>query len=185
MTKVILIRHAQASAGWGDSLDPDLSAEGLRQADAMAEDIAGRGPLPLVSSPLLRARSTAAALERRWGVVARVEPRVGEVPSPPGVGLADRGPWLAGVMRRTWDDPEVGPELLGWRDSLIGAVASLAEDTVVTTHLVAINALLGEAVGDRRVTCFRPGYCSRTILEAGADGLRLVEKGEEGLTVVR
>ena len=185
MTRVILVRHAQAAAGWGDSLDPDLSPEGVRQAAAMADELAGAGPLPVVSSPLLRARSTAAALEARWGVTARVEPRVGEIPSPAGVGLADRGPWLADVMRRSWDDPEVGPDLLEWRSDLVAAVASLTGDAVVTTHLVAINALLGAAVGDRRLMCFRPGYCSRTVLEVAEGGLRLVEKGEEGVTVVR
>ena len=185
MTTVTLVRHAQAAAGWGDSLDPDLSADGFRQAEALADEIGGAGPLPVVSSPLLRARSTAAALERRWGLVARVEPRVGEIPSPPGVGLADRGPWLADVMRRSWDDPEVGPELLRWRRGLVEAVASMTEDTVVTTHLVAINAVLGEAVGDSRLLSFRPGYCSRTVLGVGSGGLRLLEKGEEGVTVVR
>lgn len=185
--RIVLVRHGHAAAGWTEDPDPGLDEEGRAQAEAMAAALAADGPLSLISSPLRRARATAEPLERLWRCTARIEPRVGEIPSPPGPEgePANRGPWLANVMRSRWDDPGADPGLLAWRRDLVDALVGLPEDSVLTTHFVAINVAVGAATGDPRVTCFRPGYCSRTVLEAEAGKLALVSLGEEGRTVVR
>ncbi len=185
--RLYLIRHGRAAAGWTEDLDPDLDDLGRSQAEASASELAPRGPMPIVSSPLRRARSTAAAFERVWPVAATVEPRVGEIPSPSGSegDLSARGLWLRQVMLGRWDDPALGPDLARWRRGLIDALVGLQEDTVVTTHFVAINAAVGAASGDPRVTCFRPNYCSCTVFDVSGGGLRLVALGEEGATAVR
>src|SRR5439155_21590840 len=82
VSRIYLVRHGKAAAGWGAHLDPGLDDAGRAQAEEMAKALAPSGPLPLVASPLRRTRETAAALERRWAVAARIEPRVGEIPSP-------------------------------------------------------------------------------------------------------
>ncbi len=153
----------------------------------MADQLAGQGPLPVVSSPLRRARSTAAALEEVWGVQASIEPRVGEIPSPTGPegGLAARGAWLRRVLLGRWDDPELDPRVEQWRRALLDALVGIEEETVITTHFVAINAVVGVATGDQRVTCFRPDYCSRTVVEVTGGAIRLVTLGPEAPTEVR
>ena len=41
---ICLVRHGEAEAGWGTSPDPGLSALGLKQAEAVAEQLASQHP---------------------------------------------------------------------------------------------------------------------------------------------
>ena len=178
--RLVLVRHGQAAAGWGDATDPGLDEVGRAQAEAAAEALAPIGPLPIVVSPLRRTRETAAPLEARFGVPARVELAVGEI-AWPGGDDADRVGWLVSVMASRW--PELGAELAAWRRRVVDALLGLGEPTVVVTHFVAINVAVGEATGDDRVVCFSPANCSRTVLEVDDGRLRLVELGAEAPTV--
>ncbi|MDQ1395696.1 MAG: hypothetical protein QOG64_955 [Acidimicrobiaceae bacterium] len=181
MPRLILVRHGRAAAGWGEDLDPGLDELGRAQAQAMADGLAELGPMPIVVSPLRRTRETAAPLEARWGVDARVEPAVGEVRSP-SADLAERTAWLRVFMLSTWDQQP--PELHEWRRRLIDALVALEEDTIVVSHFVAINVAAGFATGDQRVTSFAPDNCSRTTLISDGSGLTLVEAGAQADTRV-
>ena len=181
MPRLILVRHGRAASGWGDHLDPGLDQLGHAQARAAADALADLGPLPIVVSPLRRTRETAQPLEARWGVEARVEPAVGEVRSPV-PDLSARVEWLREFMVSTWDAQP--PALLEWRDDLIGALLALEEDTVVFTHFVAINAAVGVATNDARVTCFAPDHCSRSTFESDGERLILLGAGDEAQTRV-
>ncbi|CAA9228164.1 MAG: hypothetical protein AVDCRST_MAG50-1630 [uncultured Acidimicrobiales bacterium] len=79
MSRIWMVRHGRAAAGFGAELDPGLDDHGRAQAEAVADRLAPLGPLPMVVSPLRRCRETAAPLEARWGVTARVDPDVGEI----------------------------------------------------------------------------------------------------------
>ncbi len=72
--RVYLCRHAHALSGEPDELR-ELSAEGVEQARALGKSLAARAaaPVVVVSSPLLRARQTAAELGRAVGVPVRVD----------------------------------------------------------------------------------------------------------------
>lgn len=155
MTRLVLVRHGEAAAAWGDGVDtdPGLTPRGRAQAEAMADALAPLGPLPVVVSPLRRTRQTAAPLEARWGVTARIEPAVGEVPAPAD---GDRMAWLGLLLTTPVDDWP--PELQQWRASVLDALHAVTEDSVVVTHYVAIVVANGEAG-------YAPGHCSQTILE--------------------
>lgn len=183
MTRLYLVRHGRASAGWGADHDPGLDDTGRAQADGAATALAPLGPLPVVTSPLRRTRETAAAFERVWDVEARVDPAVGEIPSPTD-DLAAREAWLVGVLAGRWGDVDAG--LRRWRDDVAAALRSLDTDTVVVTHYVAINAAVGVATAEDRLVCFHPDNCSVTVLEHDGPGsaLRVVERGAERGTVV-
>lgn len=185
MATLYLIRHGRAAGGWTEDTDPGLDPEGESQARSMAAAMAPRGPLDMVVSPLRRTRLTSAPLAEAWGTEGRIEPRVGEIPSPEGQEgeLANRGRWLATVMSSTWDDPALSG-LATWRSDLLAALAELG-DSAVVSHFVAINTAVGAATGDRRVTSFRPDYCSVTVLRTDGERLELVERGAEASTVVR
>lgn len=179
MARLYLVRHGKAAASWGEEFDPGLDPLGHEQAAAMARRFAE--PLPLVVSPMRRARETAAALERAWGYPGRIEPVISEVPSPPGDAAARRA-WLDRLMAGRWAD---APALAGWRETLLRFLRGAAEDAVLVSHFIAINVAVGEALGDDRVVCFRPDYCSVTELEADGRTLRLVALGQEAATEVR
>jgi broad specificity phosphatase PhoE len=163
VSRVLLVRHGRAAAGWDDDLDPGLDDLGRAQASAMAAHLASVGPWPLVVSPRRRTRETAAALEGAWGVGARVESRVGEIATPDGIGLADRGTWLRDLVDRRWS--ELGHDLKVWRQDVLEALWALDTETVVVTHFVAINVAVGWATGDDRVVSVSPDYCSVTALD--------------------
>jgi len=74
LVRVYLCRHAQAVPGEQDELR-ELSAEGIDQARALGEALAGRADVPalVLSSPLLRAQQTAAEIGRATGAPVRID----------------------------------------------------------------------------------------------------------------
>jgi len=163
MTRLLLVRHARPAATFDTELDPGLDEVGRRQADALAERLGGAVPLPVVTSPLRRARETAVPLARRWAQPVTVDEAVGEIPAPTG-DLPARGAWLREVLEARWGDAET--RLLTWRARLLEALLALPADTVVFTHFVAINTAVGAATADDRLVSCTPGHASLTELEA-------------------
>lgn len=179
-----MVRHGQAAAGFSDDLDPGLSEIGAAQARATAEALQSIGPQLIVASPLRRCRETADALARLWGVEPVIDERVGEIVSPADQsGLAARGEWLRRAMQGTWS--ELGREHHAWRDAVVDRVRACEEDTVIHSHFVAINAVVGAALGDDRLVCFTPDNCSWTVIDVDGRDLSLVELGRQATTEVR
>jgi len=177
MPRLYLVRHGNASTTWepGD-FDPGLSELGRTQAEARADQLARKGPIALLSSPLRRARETAAALERRWKAVVQVDSRVGEITAD-GIAPEQRREWLKATLQRRWR--ELGRPLDRWRNDVLEALLAVTQDTVVFSHYVAINVAVGYALGDDRVACFRPANCSCSIVEVQGRQFRVVELGSE------
>jgi len=131
---------------------------------------------------LKRARETSEPLAKLWQRNAIVEPAVAEIPSPQGLGLAQRAEWLRGFMSGSWR--AATRELAEWRESVIAALAAVEHDTVVFSHFIAINVAAGAAESDDRVTAFQPDNCSVTIIDVEMGALKLVERGHEAETKV-
>ncbi|HEY8218271.1 MAG TPA: histidine phosphatase family protein [Acidimicrobiia bacterium] len=170
MTRVLLVRHARPAAGFDAAPDPGLDPIGHGQADALAAHLGVQPPLAVVTSPLRRARETAAPLARRWACRPDVVAAFGEIPAPQGP-PAERAAWLRAVMPLTWDDVE--PRLLDWRTELLETLAAQPRDGVVVTHFVAINTIVGMATGDRRLVSCTPGHASVTEVEVAAGAVTL------------
>jgi broad specificity phosphatase PhoE len=181
--RLYLVRHGRASAGWDDDPDPALDALGAAQADLVADRLAPLGPLALVTSPLRRCRETAEPLAARWEVTPLVEVAVAEIPSPEGVPMGERTSWLRRAMVGTWDD--LGARYTAFAEGVVRWALARAEDTVVVSHFVAINAVIGAAVGDRRLVIRSLDNASVTIVDVSAGRLTLVEGGREADTLVR
>jgi broad specificity phosphatase PhoE len=179
-----LVRHGRSEAAWDEHLDPGLHADGRAQAVATATELAGRlGPMPIWSSPLRRARETAAPLAERWSACVVVAPAFGEIPSPTTV-LEERRSWLASALASNWSD--LGPVVHEWRSQLLDAVRSLRHDVVVFSHFVVANAVVGEAEGRPEVVVFTPGYASVTTIDVDPSRglLTVVRRGSEATAEV-
>lgn len=181
MTRLFLIRHGEPEAAWGGAVDdPGLSAAGHAQAEAAAQALAGLGKLAILSSPMQRCRETAAPFEKRSGSQASIEPRVSEVVAPAGVTdrrawLRENFPWHEGAARRPWS--AVDPALLAWRDSVVGAMLELKQDSAVFSHFIAINALASVATRSSDTIVCVPGYASITEFVVRDGALELTRLG--------
>lgn len=82
LMRVLLIRHGRstwnAERRWQGSADPPLSPEGVAQAEAAAVAMQGLAIRIVVSSDLVRARSTAEIIARTAGVRVSIEPALRE-----------------------------------------------------------------------------------------------------------
>lgn len=177
---IFLIRHGEAASSWGQQADPGLSELGHKQAEAVGQTLLPHGFSSAIASPMARCQETSHPFARLSGLTVRTEPAVSEIPTPDG--LEDRVAWLRGFMSGTWG--EALPLLHDWRSDLIEAVESLPDNTVVFSHFVAINTVVGHLDGLQDVTVFRPGHCSVTRLERTSGQLTVVERGSEAATKV-
>jgi broad specificity phosphatase PhoE len=156
---LILVRHGQVAANARGLLlgraDPPLTETGYRQACALAKALPR--PVRVVSSPLLRARQTAAVLtgtredcgdvevDRRW-----IEMDYGDLDGQPATALPEQ------TWRTWWQDPHFVPAG-GESVAAVGvrvreACAELAGDAacgdvVVVSHVSPIKAALAWALG--------------------------------------
>lgn len=176
---IYLVRHGEAASSWGSHPDPGLSEKGQTQAEAVAA-ILPTDITSALTSPMQRCRETSAPFAQLSGLDVRVEPFVTEIPTPDEI--EDRVIWLRALMSGQWDST---PQLIkDWRANLIKTVSALPPQTVVFSHFIAINALVGHLEGSQDVTVFKPDHCSVTVLDQGADGLNLVKRGDEAGTKV-
>jgi len=181
MPRLYLVRHGRAAASYAEHVDPGLDAQGAREADEAARKLAPLGPLPILTSPLARARETAAPLARLWKRDPRVEPAVAEIPSP-GMELGARTTWLRAFMAGSWAAADAA--LGRWRDDVVKVLVRQTDDVVIFSHFIAINVAVGAATARDEVVLFLPANASITILETDGAGLSLIEKGREAQTKV-
>ena len=152
---LILVRHGQVAANARGLLlgrsDPPLTETGYRQACALAKVLPR--PARVVSSPLLRARQTAAVLvdggdvevDRRW-----IEMDYGDLDGQPATALPER------MWRAWWQDPHFvpagGESVAAVGERVREACVELADeaargDVVIVSHVSPIKAALAWALG--------------------------------------
>lgn len=185
MTRLFLIRHGEPEASWGGAIDdPGLSESGHGQALAACAVLREKPVRALLTSPMRRCLETAEPFKTASGLQPLVEPRVSEVSSP--VDVADRRAWLHANF--PWNDgaamhwDEIDPGLSAWRDDLLSCVSALSADSAIFSHFVAINALVGAALGRTETIVFRPDYASITELALVDGTLHLVSLGDQMTT---
>ncbi|MAZ01959.1 MAG: phosphoglycerate mutase [Sneathiella sp.] len=182
-TTIYLVRHGEAAGSWDNALDPGLSERGAVQAAQMADRLYNEIPVSnLYCSPLCRTRETAEPLAGLWQKEAIITPELSEVPSD-GVDFGDRRSWLTRVMAGTWQ--EQSDRLNGWRSAILDFTSGQKQDAVFVTHFVVINAIVGAIEESKNVIVFKPDHCSVTKIQVSTDGMSLIEKGREAVTVVK
>lgn len=180
-----MVRHGRAAAGWDTDVDPGLDETGREQAAATAQRLAQLSLMTLVSSPMKRCQETAGFLANLWNDASVVvEPLVTEIPSPAEYELGERVQWLRAAMAGTWG--ELGSVYTDFRDAVVRFVAQCPTDTVIFSHFIAINAVIGSCLGDDRLVIDSLDNASVTVFETdGEGGLRLIERGNQADTLIR
>jgi probable phosphoglycerate mutase len=179
---IYLVRHGEAAASWGKSSDPGLSELGTEQARESARQLLPQldAHTALVSSPLARAQQTAVPLALALSSDVIVNDAFSEIPAP--VPLRERQAWLRQFMQQRWD--EQPPNLHEWRERACTQLLALRKPSVVFTHFLVINAVLGRVLGRAETLCFWPDNASITHLRRNGDALELIALGREMDTVV-
>lgn len=184
MTRIYMVRHGRASAGWDSALDPELDELGHAQAREVADQLQSLQLGNIITSPLLRCQQTAEPLGLKWNVAPQVFTEVSEIPSPKGVAMSDRIVWLRQAMQGTWSD--LGADYFAYRDCITDFVRGIQTDTVIFSHFIAINAVIGGVLGDDRLVIRSLDNCSITIFESDTTGnLSLTQGGHEADTLIR
>ena len=183
-SRLYFVRHGRAEAGWDTAVDPELDALGHQQSREIAQQLAPLGPMNVVTSPLKRCQQTAQPLCEAWMTRPVIRHEVAEIPSPEGVSIPDRVEWLRLAMSGTWES--LGPRYTKFRDELVNFVSRLSNDTVIVSHFVAINAIIGKIKNDDHLVLYRLDNCSITTIECDGQGeLKLIQSGREADTLIR
>ncbi len=172
MPRLWLVRHGRAAAGYGTHRDPGLDELGTTQAGAVAARLDPLGTMPILASPLRRARETAQPLELRWDTQATVERGVAEIPAPTD-DLEERRAWIREAMASSWR--AMGHEQRSWRGEVLETLLGVDRDSVVFTHFVVINVAIGSARCDDAVVNEVVGNGSVTVLDHDGTTLSVVE----------
>lgn len=184
MARLYVIRHGLADKGWSEDKDPPLAARGKEQAQARAKQMSEAHPkMKIISSPLLRCQETAQPLTKLWQTEPEIINAVSEIPTPKRLTLKDRtlldrAKWLRSLLEKNWSDLSNEASLLLWKKHLLDWSFHCEEDCVVFSHFIAINTLVGAAIGDDSFISHQPNHCSCWVFDNSA-GLALTEKGEE------
>ncbi|WP_432116348.1 bifunctional RNase H/acid phosphatase [Streptomyces sp. S1] len=177
----VLLRHGETAltpekrfSGSGGS-DPELSAAGLRQAEAVAAALAARGTIQeIVSSPLTRCRQTAAAVAARLGLDVRIEQGLRETDFGAWEGLTfgevrerypeDLDAWLASPKAAPTGGESfatVARRVAATRDRLTAAHAG--RTVLLVTHVTPIKTLVRLALGAPPESLFRMELSAASI----------------------
>ena len=180
---IYLVRHGEAASSWSEATDPGLSELGVQQAQGTAEELAAvlDTGVQLVSSPMQRARETAEPLAKTFDIAdVVIDEAFREIPSP--VPMSERQTWLREFMKQEWDSqPE---SLLEWRAQMMSQLLALQQPTVIFTHFLVLNAVVGVLQDRPETLCYWPDNASVTRLQHTGSELKLLQLGRQMSTVV-
>lgn len=155
---LLLVRHGETEANRAGlhlgRADPPLTEHGREQAERLARWLPPADVI--VTSPLLRARETADALDRRAGVEVEIDERWVELDYGP-LDLRPVGADLTGDVLDRWrDDTLFAPPGVETAASVSARVAAACEEladraassvVVVVSHVSPMKAAIGWALG--------------------------------------
>ena len=186
--ELLLVRHAEpfrvAAGDVAGPADPGLSDRGHAQAERLAAWLAGEQIGAVVTSPLRRARETAARVAAAIGLAAVVDAGIAEYDATSDeyipieeLRAAKDERWYATIEGRWADVGGVDPrefqrQVLPAMDALIDRYAG--ERVAVIAHAGVINVFLAHLLDIDRRLWFHPEYASISRVLAARGGARSV-----------
>ena len=173
---IYLIRHGEAKAAWDQDPDPSLSEKGKQQSELLKEEI-----LPDLPSDF-EAQETAIPLKEKLDFELSINDTFSEIPSP-GIALADRRDWLRAVFDANVKELQE-PQLL-WRNSIIESLKLLQNNTIIFSHFMVINCVVGWIKNSEKFVSFHPDNCSITKIIRVEDKFKILTLGRDFTTTVQ
>jgi probable phosphoglycerate mutase len=191
--ELLLIRHAEpvriASGEVAGPADPGLTERGAEQAERLAAWLAAEPIDVVVTSPLRRARETAAPLAGALGIEPVIDPGVSEYDADSDeyipieeLRAAKDDRWFATIEGR-WDDAG-GVNPLEFQQSVVPALDAIAAGApgarvAVVCHGGVINVYLAHVLGLATPLWFHPEYTSTSRVLVSRGGQRSVSSVNE------
>ena len=181
---IYLIRHGEANAAWDEDPDPGLSEKGKLQSEELKKELTQdlSSGFEAISSPLLRAQETAKPLKETLGFDLNINDTFAEIPSP-GIPLSERRNWLRGIFNAKVKELEE-PQLF-WRNSIIESIKVLQKDTIIFSHFMVINCVVGWIKNSEKFVSFHPDNCSVTKIRREKDEFEILSIGRDFTTTVQ
>lgn len=191
MGEVLLIRHGETAWNRGEVFrgraDVPLSERGREQAQGLARALAGRPIEAVYSSPLSRARETAAPVAQAVGLEVVVDDRLvdmsfGEWEGRPRAEVEERWAelyetWLRAPERFRVPGGESLAEVLARAWPAMAEIAARHEVAAVVSHRVVCKTVLCEAMGAGAAGFWRARMDTASV--------SVLERGERGWAVTR
>jgi 2,3-bisphosphoglycerate-dependent phosphoglycerate mutase len=193
--KLLLIRHGEPDTAAGPQPDPPLSAAGRAQGEALGVWLAGESPAAVYTSPLRRARETAAFLtigELPRGRQAKLPNAAGPATVLEGLTeIGGAGQYIAADVLKSTGDPRYaaliagdlaiyGTDVATFRATVAETIDGIVdrhpgETVAVVSHAGVINAYLGVHLGiEKRLIWSSLDYAGVTRVLASRDGVRTI-----------
>ena len=164
--------------------DPPLTDEGEEQARRLAAWLADEHIDYVYSSPLQRARQTAAPLAIDGGHDVIVENGIAEFDAEassyiPMEELRNEPRMLSALVEGRWEELGNMAEPEVFRSGVVSTVEQIIADNpkrrvAVVCHGAVINVYLGHVIGTPKLLWFEPAYASISRVIASSTGVRTV-----------
>jgi broad specificity phosphatase PhoE len=191
MAEVVVIRHGETAWNRDEVFrgraDVPLSERGRQQAQRLAGALAGRPIEAVYSSPLSRARETAAPVAEAVGLEVVQDERLvdmsfGEWEGVPRAEVEERWPELYGTWTREPEQfrapgGESLAEVLARVRPAVDEIAARHEVAALVSHRVVCKVLLCEALGSGAAGFWR--------VRVDTASVSVLERGERGWAVTR
>jgi 2,3-bisphosphoglycerate-dependent phosphoglycerate mutase len=188
---LVIVRHGRPESQVvpGGAADPPLAAAGIAQAMATAEFLMGERVDAIVSSPMLRARETAAPLAARLGIEPLIVPNLAEVDAhkefylPAEEYTADH-PFAQEMAKDPMSMFAHHGGFDAWRHKIVTAfdevVAKHKGQTVaVFCHGMVTTTFLSKVLGHDDPFRLHPAYCAISRVTASSNGMRTAKSVNE------
>ena len=72
-----------------------------------------------------------------------------------------------------------------WKKGIIQSISDIERDTIIFSHFMVINCIVGWITKSKKLVTFYPDNCSITKLSKKGEEITLTEKGQELTTIVQ
>jgi len=180
---LLLVRHGEAAEIWGKHPDPGLSELGIKQSTSLVNNkmLELLDSYSFISSPKLRAKMTAEPLIKKFDKELIINGAYSEIPSN-NIDNSQKKTWLTNVMNAEIKDlPDF---VVNWRNNIIKHSLGVSQNTIIFTHFMVINALVGSLLKKSALMYFYPNYASVTKITFENKEVRSISLGDEKKTII-